>query len=246
MATEQPNGGMVPFNGNGSQPDQNQLLMQLFTALLGGGQQQQRGITPEDLRTATRSRRLNSAGFEIAPTEAEQIQRDNAAWAARFPKITDPAIRASQGRTAENQWAALGHDPVSVAQAQAGQTGMNANQMDAFAGLMQNGPGSARSIARQQTQQDVGHLLNPSVGNIVTPTVAYSPRPSPDNQQPATPFNQQAFEAANPGLAAAIRADVTGQQPVQQQNVWGALGQLLNGGKKTKVTSAPYPGATRG
>lgn len=196
-------------------------MLDLFERLLvnpesgrGGGQ----GNGLLDLIRATRGVRRDSSGFELAPTKAEQVTNDNAAWAAMFPKITDPAIRASQGMTAENQWAALGADPAR------GGVAMTPEQTGIFSGLVTKGTQATARAATDASRFGVPSRIIPDPPTVSAPvptpflnagqrtiagaygsgTVGAPPKPKPA----PIPFDQAGWETKNPELAQNIRNDV--------------------------------------
>lgn len=201
--------GVVDPQNRSAAPD-NQLsmmreLFQMFRDMMSEQRSQQRqGFDFNDLLRATRPVRRDIGGFETAATKAEQAANETAAWNAMFPKITDPAIRASQGMTAENQWAALGQDPAR------GGVAMSPEQLNTFQGLIspqgriaasrvdngRRGYGESRIIPDAPTTTfsapDGRTYISGAYG---TGSVNWNPQPKP---QQRTTVDLEAWRAANP------------------------------------------------
>lgn len=116
-----------------------------------GGQQ----MNPFQQWLMSQNQNQNNSAEQIAEVFRQQRRTgaDDRAAAAQAKtdsffgfKSNDPAIRASQGNTAENQWARLGHDPLTQSQQEAGATGMNADQINTMKQLQ----GQAAVMQRDQ------------------------------------------------------------------------------------------------
>ena len=204
--------GTLSFGASGNTPVKNkkpqdaitdpwQILGQML--LKSQTDQQADPVRPAEVAAAMRN---DPYGDAVKARDARLAQDPWGPGGQFTKKLTDPAIRASQGRTAENQWAMMGNDPLSLSQQEAGAKGMEGADLAKFISYMDlNNP--ARRQQREMTmleQKSRGSFQPQNPGRVLA--VDTSQEQQADYAANLNRFPKTgSFEVPIPGTATAAK-----------------------------------------